>query len=720
MTLPPNLAPETTPPSVGLPRLPTKIQPNHLERLAVVYIRQSTLAQVTHNTESTALQYGLQQRVEHLGWPRERIEVIDEDLGRSATSVEGRPGFQRLVTEVGLDHVGLIMGIEMSRLARSSKDWHQLLEICALFGTLIADLDGVYDPSDYNDRLLLGLKGTMSEAELHILKQRLYQGKLNKARRGELIQGVPIGYLRRPNGEVGLDPDEQVQGVVRLIFAKFSEYGTINGVLQYLAAHHIQLGVRLRGGPDKGELVWRRPNRMTLSNLLHHPLYAGAYTFGRRQVDARRKQAGRPATGRIVMPQEKWLVLIKEVLPSYISWEHYLANQSRLQANQNRAAQLGAIRHGPSILAGLVVCGQCQRRMTVRYSGSDNHLSYVCSRRYTDYGEQRCQSLAGKALNRLVGEQVLHALQPAALELSLRAAQRLEQDRQQLEHLFGQRLERTHYEAERAARQYRVVEPENRLVARQLEREWEQKLLAEKKLQEEYNRFRAQQPRVLNATEREQIRQLAHSIPTLWHAPTTSEAERKALVRQLVEKVVVEVLGESEQVQVQIQWAGGYQTEHRLIRPVARWEQLSQYEHLKTRLQQLVKQGLSARQIAAQLNSEGWKPPKRREHFGTQRVRDLLVRMGLCTVHRSPAYCQPKLKKNEWWVANLADRLGMPHVTLQHWIYRGWVQARQLDGRQGRWVVWANAKELKRLEQLRHSPPGYWSRKHWFHPQEEK
>jgi len=459
---------------------------------------------------------------------------------------------------------------------------------------------------------------------------------------------------------------------------------------------------------------------MTLSNLLHHPLYAGAYTFGRRQVDSRRKQAGRPSTGRMVMPQEKWLVLIKEVFPCYISWEQYLDNQRRLEANQNRAAQLGAIRHGPSILSGLVVCSHCQRRMTVRYSGHDKQLSYVCSRLYTDYGQQRCQSLSGKALNRFIGEQVLQALQPASLELSLRAAQRVEQDRKQLEQLFTQRLERAHYEAERAARQYRVVEPENRLVARHLEREWEQKLLAERKLQEEYDRFGARQPRVLSEKERQQIRQLAHSIPALWHAPTTTEAERKALVRQLVEKIVVEVLGHSEQVQVQIQWAGGYQSQHGLIRPVARWEQFSQYEQLKTHLRHLLSQGLTSRQIAQQLNSQGWKPPKRREQFTAQGVRGLLVRMGLASVHRSPVYCQPKLKKNEWGVPDLAERLGMPQVTLHHWIYRGWVQARQLDGRQGRWVVWANAKEIKRLEQLRHYPPGYWSRRHWFNPKEEK
>jgi DNA invertase Pin-like site-specific DNA recombinase len=698
----------------------SKIQSRHLERLAVVYIRQSTLHQVSHNTESQCLQYGLEQRVQQLGWPPERIEMIDEDLATSATTVEGRPGFQRLVAEVGLDHVGILVGIELSRLARSCKDWYQLLEICALFGTLIADLDGIYDPMDYNDRLLLGLKGTMNEAELHVLKQRMHQAKLNKARRGALIEGVPIGYLRRPSGEVGLDPDEQVQGVVRLIFQKFSQYRTLNGVLQFLAAHNIQIGVRLRTGPDKGDLVWRRPNRHTLSNLLHHPIYAGAYTFGRRQVDPRRKQAGRPATGRVVLPPEKWSVLIQDFFPSYISWEQYLANQEQLEANHNQAAQRGAVRQGPSILAGLIVCGRCQGRMAVRYSGSEKRLSYICDGQYTNYGGQRCQSLSGKALNRLVSQQVLEVLEPASLELSLRAAETLEQERKQLAQLFEQRLERARYEAERAARQYRLVEPENRLVARQLERDWEQKLLAEQKLQQESDRFRAQQPRTLTEKQRAEIRQLASSIPALWQAPSTTEAERKTIVRQLVEKVVVQVIGTSEQVQVQIHWAGGYRTEDSLSRPVARWEQLSQYAKLKARLQQLIQRGLSSGQIAQQLNTEGWKPPKRADQFRAPMVRALLNRLGLGTVHRAPAYCKPKLKKNEWWLPELAERLEMPSVTLQHWIYRGWVQARQVDGKQGRWAVWTDAKELKRLEQLRGFPPGYWSRKHWFKTIAEK
>lgn len=725
MTQPDSTRIESVPDQTTIPLPVSKIKARHLERLAILYVRQSTLRQVTHNTESTALQYGLAGRVAQLGWPAERILVIDDDLAASGTTMEGRPGFQRLVTEVSLDHVGIIVGIQLSRLARSCKDWYQLLELCALFGTLIADMDGICDPTDYNDRLLLGLKGTLSEAELHLLKQRMYQAKLNKARRGEIIGGVPIGYMRRPSGEVCLDPDEQVQSVVQLIFQKFSEYGTINGVLQYLAAHHIQIGMRRHSGLDKGDLVWRRPNRMTLSNLLHHPIYAGAYAYGRRQVDPRRKQPGRRNTGRVVMPTEKWLVLIEDFFPSYISWEQYRKNQRQLEMNQNQATQLGAVRHGPSILAGLVFCGRCQQRMCVTYSGSHNRLSYACNHHYIAYGGTvdsggtLCQSLSGKVLNEFISQQVLHALEPAALELSLRAAQTIEQERRQLERLYEQRLERAHYEAERAARQYRLAEPENRLVTRQLEREWEQKLRAEKKLQEEYDRFRTQQPRTLGDAERAAIRQLAHSIPSLWNAATTTDAERKTIVRQLLEKVVVQVVGTSEQVQVQIHWVGGHRTEHRMTRPVGHWEQLSQYDKLKTQLQQWLKRGLTSEQIAARLNAEGWKPLKRSQHFRAAGVRALLIRLGLCTVQRKRAVCQPKRKKNEWWLPTLADRLDIPTVTLYHWVYRGWVKARQLGGKQGRWIIWADAKEQARLKERHNRPAGYWSRKHWFRYKEE-
>jgi len=376
-------------------RLGSKVGDRHLARLAVVYVRQSTRQQVIDHGESTRLQYGLVDRAVALGWQASRVLVIDEDLGKSGASAAGRVGFQRLVTEITMGHVGLVVGIEMSRLARSGADWYQLLELCALSGALLADADGVYDPVEFNDRLLLGLKGTMSEAELHLLKQRMLAGKQAKARRGELAIPLPTGYVRRPSGEAALDPDEQVQTVVRLIFAKFAELGTLHAVLRWLVDHDVWLGMRLRAGPDKGELVWRRPNRMTLQNMLHSPVYAGIYAYGRRRVDPRRQVPGRPSTGRVVRAPDQWLVMIPGVLPAYITVETYHANLARLAANAARAGQPGVVRAGSALLGGLARCGRCGRRMTVRYHvrGQATAPEYVCARQLTDYGAgERCQA----------------------------------------------------------------------------------------------------------------------------------------------------------------------------------------------------------------------------------------------------------------------------------------------------------------------------------------
>src|SRR6266699_6574857 len=454
-----------------------KIRAFHRERLAVVYIRQSTVQQVLEHQESTRLQYGLVSRAQALGWAADRVLVIDDDQGKSATSAQGRAGFQRLVSEVSLDHVGMIFVVEMSRLARSNKDWHQLLELCALFHTLIADLDGMYDPALYNDRLLLGLKGTMSEAELHILKQRMYQGRLSKAQRGELQFALPVGYVWSPTGEIQLDPDEQVQQVVPLIFRTFEDLGTLGGLVRYLAQHQIQLGVRVREGPGKGELVWRRPNRATLQTMLKHPLYAGSYVYGRRQEDPRRKQPERPRTGRVVMTTDEWLVLLPNHCPAYISSEQYERNQARLQANRARADAMGVARSGAAHFTGLVVCARCGCRLAVHYDDGGARLhTYECVERWTHYGEPKCQHLAGQCLDTFVSQQVLAALEPAALELSLTATERVEQERAELERLWQQRRERAAYEVERAARQYHAVETEERLLARALEHACEEKL----------------------------------------------------------------------------------------------------------------------------------------------------------------------------------------------------------------------------------------------------
>lgn len=688
-----------------------KIQESHLERLAIVYVRQSTLQQVTDHQESTRMQYGLVQRAEQLGWHLDRVLTIDEDLGKSGRTAEGRVGFQRLVSEVGMNHVGLILGIEMSRLARSSKDWHQLLEICALFGTLIGDLDGIYDPSQYNDRLLLGLKGTMSEAELHVLKQRLVQGKHTKAQRGELGFNVPIGYIRHPSGEVQFDPDEQAQSVVRLIFRKFEELGTLHAVLCYLVSHQIQIGVRVLSGLNKGNLEWRRPNRETLQNLLKNPAYAGSYAYGRRQIDPRKQQAGKPSTGRVVKPPEDWFVLIHDHHPAYISWEQYQHNVAQLKSNQSRADERGPVREGCALLSGLLVCGHCGRRMALQYYPGHGDYRYVCCRNRVDYGGDSCQSLSGPCLDEHIATQVLMALEPAALELSLATATHLEQDRSALDTLWQHRLERAEFEAERAGRHYQLVEPENRLVARHLAQEWETKLQAQQQLQEDYDRFCAQHPQRLSTQEQQAIHQLAHTLPKLWHAPTTTSVQRKEIVRQIIQTVTVTVAGESEWVHVKIEWVGGFVGRADIIRPVSKWTQLSTYPELCERLKEFAQANVSTDEIIKRLHQEGFHPPKRRQTFTRQIVRSLMRRLGLQT-RLSPTSNQ-SLAPHEWWLPELAAELEMPTATLYTWVRRGWVNAHQCSEPPKHWVIWADKTELERLRTHRQRPVGEVLRQRW-------
>ena len=442
-----------------------KVQSRHCDRLAIVYVRQSTLQQVERHQESTRLQYGLVERALQFGWSRERVVVIDDDLGRSGAAAAMNPGFQRLVAEVGLGRVGLVLGVEMSRLARSCRDWHQLLEICAVFDTLLADTDGVYDPGFYNDRLLLGLKGTMSEAELHLLKGRMLAGRRAKAERGELLFNLPRGYVRTPAGAIASDPDEQVQATIRLVFDVFERRRTINGVLRYLVDHQVHLPHRVRSGAARGELEWHRPNRYTLSEMLRNPIYAGAYTYGRRAIDPRRQVPGRPGTGRVATGAPA--VLIKDRVPAYISWDSFERNQAQVAAN--RSQHEGIARGGPALLAGLLVCGRCGQRMVTQYPNRGRFLRYSCSRLAVNYGAAACQSLSGRALDALVAGLMLEALQPAALEVTLQLLEDLELERAALHRQWQQRLERARYEVERARRQYDAVEPENRLVARTLE-----------------------------------------------------------------------------------------------------------------------------------------------------------------------------------------------------------------------------------------------------------
>lgn len=680
-----------------------KVKGNHIERLAIVYVRQSTLQQVEKHQESTRLQYGLETRATHLGWSKKNVLIIDEDLGKSGATAVGRLGFQRLVAEVGLDHVGIVLGIEMSRLARSNRDWHQLLEICALFGTLIGDLDGIYDPTDYNDRLLLGLKGTMSEAELHILKRRMLEGKKAKARRGELGMQVPMGYFRRPSGEVIKDPDEQAQATIGMIFQLFNRYNTLNAVLKHLVKNKIQMPCRIRFGLSKGEMEWVRPNRATLSNMFRNPIYAGAYVYGRRPTDPKKKIAGKPSTGRTVAKPGEWEVLLKDHFPAYITWDQFERNLKQLESNTVQGT--GAPKNGPSLLSGLLICGRCGMRMSTQYSNNGNGLRYTCSRLLVDYGGELCQSLAGKPLDELTAALVLQSIEPAALEISLKVAEDFEAERCQVQRHWEQKLERAKYNVERAFRQYNVVEPENRLVARTLERKWEEALTSEQKSKMEYERFILQQPTHLSEEERESIRRLAVDIPNIWYANSTRPSDRQTIIRQLIDRIIVSVEGETEKVSVEFCWVGGHKTHASLVRPVARLEQLSYYQDLLDRVAELNSEEKNSREIAQILNEEGYHPPKRRDTFNGSMVRTLLSRKGLRDTKKSRPSDIISKQTDEWTIQELAQKLKMPEPTLYAWIRKGKVDAKKIKYcRKSIWLIKADKVEIDRIKLLRKHP----------------
>jgi DNA invertase Pin-like site-specific DNA recombinase len=684
-----------------------KVRSCHLERKAVVYVRQSSPQQVLEHKESTARQYALADLAVALGWPRDRVEVIDEDQGRSGKSAAGRPGFQYLLAELGLDHVGIVLGLEASRLARSDPDWAPLVRLCGVFHALLCDYDGLYDPMDFNDRLLLGLKGIMSEAELHFLRGRMNEGRLNKARRGELFNHASIGYVRVPGGGLALDPDEQVQAVVRLVFDQFDRQESLRGLLRYLVHHGIRLPVRPHHGPNRGQLEWHRPNRETLQNLLHHPVYAGYYRHGHRAIDPRRQVPGRPGTGRTHHKPEDCPVLLEGRCPAYITPERFWTNQTRLAANRARTDAAGAIRHGPSLLGGLLVCGRCGQRLMVYYSGRASRLRYQCGRAAITYAEPLCQGLAGRSLDDLVAAQVLAALEPAALELSLAAADDLQQERARLHGVRQQELERASYETERARRQYDAVEPENRLVARELERRWEEALKEQRRLEEDYARFRRSQPEGLTAAEREQIRSLARDLPALWQATTTTAADRQRIIRLLVEQVVVTVAGESERTEVTIHWAGGQISQHALVRPIRCYQQRSDYVQIINRINELRAENQTLAEIATRLNQEGFRPTKRCSTFNGGMIARLLGKS-----HRNGS--RPRavedpglLEASEWLLSDLARKLEMPPATLYRWIRVGWVHGRKLPIPGGYWVIWADAEELNRLARLPACPRGW-------------
>ena len=681
------------PSTLGL-RSSSKIHNIHLDRVALVYIRQSTPQQVLENRESRERQYALAQFAERLGWPPDRVIIIDDDQGMSGKAANDRSGFQRLMTEVSLNHVGMVLGLELSRLSRSNKDWHQLIDVCGIFNTLLSDQDGVYDPLDSNDRLLLGMKGAMSEFELVTLRNRLLRGIRNKAERGELFMAVPVGYFKTPIGEIIQEPDEQARGAIKLVFDKFEELGSAHAVYRYFVANRLQLGFRRHGGGRIGELEWRTPSPNRILGILRHPIYAGAYAFGIHRCGTKNPATGRTEGGTWFTPLEEMPVLLRDRLPAYISWDRYLANRERLKQNRTHRTTPGAPRRGAALLQGLVVCGKCGRRMATQYK-EEFRPFYNCNQFWRSDLPEACGRITASTLDEVVIRELFRALEPAVLDLSLRAIENVEQERKRLHEQWHQKLERMRQEVERAERHYHTVEPENRLVTRTLEARWEEALKKQRQLEEEYHRFLTRLPATLTAADRDRIRGLAENVPSLWHAAGTTVLDRKQIVRCLVERVVIMIDKSTELCTVTIVWKGGLTTQHQVARPVGSIERLKDYQRLTERVKELHREGLYLDQIAAKLNAEGFVPPYRRGVFTKSGVGKLARELGLV----GECFRDELLQENEWWIPDLAQQVAVIPQKLHHWVRQGWVDYRRTPS--GRHIiVWADKEEIRRLKKM--------------------
>jgi DNA invertase Pin-like site-specific DNA recombinase len=649
-----------------------KVQARHLKRNAYLYVRQSTLRQVLENTESTKRQYALRERAMALGWRLDQVIVIDSDLGQSGASAVDREGFQQLVSEVGLGRAGIVMGLEVSRLARNSTDWHRLLEICALADTLILDEDGVYDPAHFNDRLLLGLKGTMSEAELHVLRARLRGGILNKARRGELEIRLPIGFDYDPAGRVRLDPDLRVQESLRQFFRTFRRTGSATATVKAFRAEGLSFPHRIYRGPQTGELSWSELDHSRALWLLHHPRYTGAFCFGRTRV--RKLPNGSCKHQRL--PTEEWIALIRDAHPGYITWDEYEQNLQILRDNaQGPAAgrDRGPPREGPALLQGLVICAKCGDRMTVRYhlQGERRVPDYVCQRHGVEHAEPLCQQIVGGELDAAIGRLLVEAVSPVTLEVALAVQKELENRSEESDRLRRQAVERARYESDLARRRYMRCDPDNRLVADSLEAEWNQALRNQTAAQEHYDKQRESETG-LDDQQRAAILALAKDFPRLWNDPHTADRERKRMARLLIADVTL--LRDTE-VRAQVRFHGGATHTLHLPLPKPAWLLRQTPAKVVAEIDRLLEDHTDG-EIAALLNGQGLlsgegKPFHRlmvryiRIDYALPSRHDRLLTRGLLTLHE------------------MAQRLNVCSETLKRWRRAGLLKAHKYDDRGG-------------------------------------
>lgn len=663
-----------------------KVTADHLRRDAYLYIRQSTLRQVAENGESTQRQYALRHRAIAAGWPAERIHVIDCDLGKSGSSAVARDGFQELVSEVALAKAGIVMGLEVSRLARNSADWHRLLELCALTSTLILDEDGIYDPASFNDRLLLGLKGTMSEAELHFLKARMRGGQLNKASRGELQIAPPVGLVYLPDGTLALDPDIEVQAALRLVFTTFERLGSATRTVKFFLDEGILFPRRLRKGPHKGELIWAPPRHARILQVLHNPRYAGAFVYGRTR--GRRRPGG--GVSQIKVDMAEWRFVIPDMHPGYIDWERFKANQQRLADNaqafgmQRRA---GPVREGSALLQGRVLCGLCGGRMGVHYSQEHGQPvpTYICQETATRRGGKVCQSVPGKVVDPAVGALLVELMTPMTLEVTLAVQRELEARTAETDALRRQQIERTRYDAELARRRYMKVDPDNRLVADSLEAEWNEKLRLHTDAVEDYERRAAEEAATLDAETQQRIRALADEFPRVWNDPRVELRERKRIFRLLVADVT---LIKAETITANVRLSGGATRTLTLERPLP----IAQIRKFKPDLVAEVDRLLDRhcdRQIADILNQRGLRTWEGKP-FNLKKIAFIREAYNL------PSRRQRLRDRGLLTTTEVAERFAIAETTVHQWGRQGLINKVYSDNlNRGLWDIPHDLKILK-------------------------
>lgn len=667
-----------------------KIKQYHKEKMAYVYIRQSSIAQVVHHQESTERQYALKMRALEFGWPMQSIRVLDGDLGISGTQMSNREDFKLLVADVSLNKVGAIFALEASRLSRSSTDWNRLFDLCSLTDTLIIDEDGCYNPQDFNDQLLLGLKGMMSQAELHFIRARLQGAKLNKAKKGKLRFPLPVGLCYDDEDRTVLDPDEEVRSIVKFVFETFRETGSAYAVVQRFGRLKLKFPKRAYGGIWKGKLIWGRLCHARVLNILKNPSYAGAYVYGRYKNKKILSTDGTISCKIGAVPMSSWQVTIKDHHERYIRWEEFLHNKALLQQNRTNGIETmlsSAVREGIALLQGLIICGICGRRMTVRYQGNGGlYPIYECNwRKREGLTGKSCLTFRCDIADSAVARRILEVLKPDQIEIALRALEELENRNKAIDKQWRMKLQRAEYQAQLAQRRYEEVDPANRLVASTLERRWNDALVNLEQVKQQHYEYQQKNSLIITSQKKQRILALAQDLPSLWKAPTTKAKDRKRIVRLLIKDITAEKISQPKELILHLRWQGGASEDIHCDLPLKISERLRYKDIIINQVRELAKTLIDG-EIAQLLNQKGQTSAKGKP-FTISIVRWIRY------THSIPS---PELKgPGELTVKEVAERLKVSTGMIYYWIQRGYLKARRIHKRYPLWITLDSEKEKK-------------------------